>query len=213
MNRGSLVEQRGPQDEIEERFELLVRSVKDYAIFMLDPRGCVVSWNEGAERIKGYPANEILGKSFTTFYPKEAVDSGFPQLELDVASREGRFEDEGWRVRKDGSRFWANVVITALRSPDGQLVGFAKVTRDLTARREAEAQARRLAVEQAAHAEAAARSEELAQLNDRLRKQAAELQVALADTKALATPPSARPRLPPKHIGSSISSLTLLRTT
>jgi two-component system sensor kinase len=116
-------------------------------------------------------------------------------------------------VRKDGSRFWANVVITALRSPDGQLVGFAKVTRDLTARREAEAQARRLAVEQAAHAEAAARSEELAQLNDRLRKQAAELQVALADTKALATPPSARPRLPPKHIGSSISSLTLLRTT
>ena len=184
MNRGSLVEQRGPQDEIEERFELLVRSVKDYAIFMLDPGGCVVSWNEGAERIKGYPANEILGKSFTTFYPKEAVDSGFPQLELDVASREGRFEDEGWRVRKDGSRFWANVVITALRSPDGQLVGFAKVTRDLTARREAEAQARRLAVEQAAHAEAAARSEELAQLNDRLRKQAAELQVALADTKA-----------------------------
>lgn len=183
MNRGSLVEQRGPQDEIEERFELLVRSVKDYAIFMLDPGGCVVSWNEGAERIKGYPANEILGKSFTTFYPREAVDSGFPQLELDVAKREGRFEDEGWRVRKDGSRFWANVIITALRSADGQLVGFAKVTRDLTARREAEAQARRLAVEQAAHAEAAARSEELAQLNHRLREQAAELQVALADTK------------------------------
>jgi PAS domain S-box-containing protein len=151
MNRGS-IEERGAQEELrrsEERFELLVRSVKDYAILMLDPEGRVVSWNEGAERIKGYRANEILGKSFTTFYPKEAVDSSFPQLELDAASREGRFEDEGWRVRKDGSRFWANVIITALRSPDGQLVGFAKVTRDLTARREAEAQARRLAVEQA----------------------------------------------------------------
>jgi PAS domain S-box-containing protein len=186
MNRGS-IEERGPQEELrrsEERFELLVQSVKDYAILMLDPEGCVVSWNEGAERIKGYPANEILGKSFTTFYPKEAVDSGFPQLELDVASREGRFEDEGWRVRKDGSLFWANVIITALRSPDGQLVGFVKVTRDLTARREAEAQARRLAAEQAAFAEAAARSEELAHLNDRLRQQAVELQVALADTKA-----------------------------
>ena len=185
MNRG-LIEEPGAQEEVRrsEEFELLVRSVKDYAILMLDPEGRVVSWNEGAERIKGYPAIEILGKSFTTFYPKEAVDSGFPQLELDVATRDGRFEDEGWRVRKDGSRFWANVIITALRGPDGQLVGFAKVTRDLTARREAEAQARRLAAEQAAHAEAAARSEELARLNDRLRQQAVELQVALADTKA-----------------------------
>ena len=185
MNQG-LIEEPSAQEKLSrsEEFELLVRSVKDYAILMLDPEGRVVSWNEGAERIKGYSAIEILGKSFTTFYPKEAVDSGFPQLELDVATRDGRFEDEGWRVRKDGSRFWANVIITALHGPDGQLVGFAKVTRDLTARREAEAQARRLAAEQAAHAEAAARSEELAQLNGRLRQQAVELQVALADTKA-----------------------------
>jgi PAS domain S-box-containing protein len=103
MNRGS-IDERGREELLrsEERFELFVRSVKDYALFMLDPEGRVVSWNEGAERIKGYPANEILGKSFTTFYPKEAIESGFPQSELEVASREGRFEDEGWRVRKDG---------------------------------------------------------------------------------------------------------------
>ena len=187
MNRGS-IDERGREGLLrsEERFELLVRSVKDYALFMLDPEGRVVSWNEGAERIKGYPANEILGKSFTTFYPKEAIESGFPQSELEVASREGRFEDEGWRVRKDGSLFWANVIITAMRSPDGQLLGFAKVTRDLTVRREAEEQARRLAAEQAAHVEAARRGEELAHLNERLRQQAVELQVALAATKAAA---------------------------
>ena len=116
-------------------------------------------------------------------------------------------------MRKDGSLFWANVIITAMRNPDGQLVGFAKVTRDLTVRREAEKQARRLAAEQAAHVEAARRGEELAHLNDRLRQQAVELQVALAATKALATNPSVPPRPPPKHIGSSISSLMSLRTT
>ena len=165
-------------------FELLVQSVKDYAIFMLDPEGRIVSWNEGAERIKGYAAHEIIGRSLTTFYPQKAVESGFPQHELEIARREGRFEDEGWRVRKDGSRFWANVVITALQGPDGRLEGFAKVTRDLTARREAEEQARRLAAEEAAHAEAATQAEELAQLNDRLQQQAIELEVALAATKA-----------------------------
>src|SRR3984893_13887760 len=185
MNRGSIDERgRGELLRSEQRFELFVRSVKVSPLFMLDPEGRVVSGNEGAERIKGYPANEILGKSFTTFYPKEAVESGFPQSELEVASREGRFEDEGWRVRKDGSLFWANVIITAMRSPDGQLLGFAKVTRDLTVRREAEEQARRRAGEQAANVEAARRGEELAHLNDRLRQQAVELQVALAATKA-----------------------------
>src|SRR5690606_36466939 len=158
---------------------LLVQSVQDYAIFMLDPDGRIVSWNEGAERIKGYAAHEILGRSLTTFYPQEAIESGFPQHELAVARREGRFEDEGWRVRKDGSRFWANVVITALQGPDGRLEGFAKVTRDLTARREAEEQARRLAAEEAAHAEAATQAEELAQLNDRLQQQAIELEISL----------------------------------
>lgn len=171
-----------PPDE--ERFQLLVQSVRDYAILMLDPDGRIVSWNDGAERIKGYTADEVIGRSFAIFYPPEAVAKGFPQHELDVASREGRFEDEDWRVRKDGSRFWANIIITALRDPEGRLLGFAKVTRDLTARREAEEQARRLAAEQAAHAEAAARSEELAQANERLRRQAVELQVALAATKA-----------------------------
>ena len=117
----------------EERFRLLVESVKDYAIFMLDPEGCVLTWNAGAELIKGYTAAEIVGEHFSRFYPPEARD--FPAHELQVAAAEGRFEDEGWRVRKDGSRFWANVVITALYGRDKKLLGFAKVTRDLTERR------------------------------------------------------------------------------
>lgn len=144
-----------------EGFRILVQSVKDYAILTLDPQGHVMSWNEGAERIKGYTAAEILGRPFTQFYPQEAIDSGYPQYELEVAAREGRFEDEGWRIRKDGTRFWANVIMTALHNDAGELIGFAKVTRDLTARRAAEEQARRLAAEEAAHAEAALRSQEL----------------------------------------------------
>jgi PAS domain S-box-containing protein len=168
----------------EERFSLLVQSVRDYGILTLDPEGRVTSWNEGAERIKGYTAGEILGRSFTAFYPEEAVLARFPEHELEVAAREGRFEDEGWRVRKDGSRFWANVIITALRQPGGELLGFAKVTRDLTARREAEEQARRLAAEAAAHAEAARRSEELARLNEQLQDQAAELEEQAAELEA-----------------------------
>ncbi|HWI38772.1 MAG TPA: PAS domain S-box protein [Burkholderiales bacterium] len=121
----------------EERFRLLVESVRDYAIFMLDPQGHVLTWNSGAELIKGYRAEEIIGRHFSQFYPPEA-EKDFPAHELRVASAEGRFEDEGWRVRKDGSRFWANVVITALRDAQGELIGFAKVTRDLTERREHE---------------------------------------------------------------------------
>ena len=127
----------------EERFRLLVETVKDYAIFMLDPRGRVATWNAGAERIKGYRAEQIIGEHFSIFYPPEDVAAGKCEMELEVAAREGRFEDEGWRVRRDGSRMWANVVITALRSPAGALVGFAKVTRDLTERRLAEEEARR----------------------------------------------------------------------
>jgi len=123
----------------EERFRLLVQSVLDYGIFTLDPEGHVTSWNLGAERIKGYAEEEILGRHFSAFYPEEERDR--PAMELRVAARDGRFEDEGWRVHKDGSRFWANVVITALRDESGELVGFAKVTRDLTARREAELRA------------------------------------------------------------------------
>ena len=123
--------------ESEERFRLLVQGVKDYAIFMLDPTGHVVSWNEGAQRIKGYTAAEIIGRHFSTFYPAEDVASGKPKRELEIAVREGKYEEEGWRVRKDGSLFWASVLITAVRAGDGRLVGFAKVTRDLTERRAA----------------------------------------------------------------------------
>jgi PAS domain S-box-containing protein len=133
---------------------LLVASVIDYAIFALDPTGRVASWNEGAERMKGYAAEEIIGRHFSTFYPPEALALDHPAYELEVAEREGRYEEEGWRVRKDGTLFWANVVITALRDEAGQLVGFAKVTRDLTERRAAQEQAiadaRRLAEARAA---------------------------------------------------------------
>jgi PAS domain S-box-containing protein len=155
---------------------LLIDSVIDYAIFVLDPTGHILTWNAGAERLKGWSAEEIIGQSFTNFYPREVAASGWPQRELEFARRDGRFEDEGWRVRKDGSRFWANVVFTALYAPDGRLVGFAKVTRDLTARRESEQRARELAAAEAAHAEAARRSEELERLNDQLQEQAMELE-------------------------------------
>src|SRR5690349_4609266 len=116
-------------------YQLLVESVRDYAIFALDPTGVILSWNAGAERIKGYKAAEIIGRHCSVFYTAEDMAAGKPANELIVAEREGRVEDEGWRIRKDGSRFWANVVITALRDTSGKLVGFAKVTRDLTARR------------------------------------------------------------------------------
>jgi PAS domain S-box-containing protein len=133
----------------EERFRLLVEGVKDYAIFMLDPRGNVVSWNRGAEAITGYRAEEILGRHFSTFYPAADVSGGKPPWELEVALREGQYEEEGWRVRKDGSCFWSSVLITAIRGAGDRLIGFAKVTRDLTERRAAQermiADARRIA--------------------------------------------------------------------
>jgi PAS domain S-box-containing protein len=143
------------QPEAEERFRLLVESVKDYAIFMLDPTGHVSTWNLGAERIKGYTANEIIGKHFSTFYPPADVAEGKCERELEIATREGRFEEEGWRIRKDGSRMWASVTITALFNPDGTLIGFAKVTRDLTERIQTEQRLRELAAETAALAEKA----------------------------------------------------------
>jgi PAS domain S-box-containing protein len=121
---------------------LLLESVKDYAIFMLDPEGRIASWNSGAQRIKGYRAAEVIGRHFSLFYPPAAVAARHPEHELEIAVREGRYEEEGWRVRKDGQLFWANVVITAVREPTtGALRGFAKVTRDLTERRHMEAQA------------------------------------------------------------------------
>lgn len=116
-------------------FKLMAEQVRDYAVILLDPAGRVASWGEGARRLKGYEAEEIIGRHFSVFYPPEAVARGWPQEELARASREGRLEDEGYRIRKDGTRFWANVVITALRDKDGRLVGFSKISRDLTDRR------------------------------------------------------------------------------
>jgi PAS domain S-box-containing protein len=137
-----LSEARSDLSQSEERFRLLVESVSDYAIFLLDPKGYVQSWNSGAERFKGYTAEEIIGKHFSIFYPAEEQARRHPEHELEVATEVGRFEEEGWRIRKDGTRFWANVVITRLKDSTGKLVGFAKVTRDLTRRRAAEEELR-----------------------------------------------------------------------
>ena len=124
-----------PESTTEQRLQLLIEAVTDYGIFMLDPTGHIISWNTGAQKLKGWRREEILGKHFSIFYPPEAVASGWPDEELRRAQARGRIEDEGWRVRKDGTRFWANVVITALFGPMGELSGFAKITRDLTERR------------------------------------------------------------------------------
>jgi PAS domain S-box-containing protein len=126
-----------------ERFRLLIEAITDYAIFMLDPRGTVTSWNPGAQRIKGYTASQIIGQHFSTFYEETDRRAGIPQRALETAARTGKFETEGWRVRKDGTRFWAMVIIDAIRTDDGSLTGFAKITRDLTERRKAEEELRR----------------------------------------------------------------------
>ena len=119
----------------EQHFRLLVENVRDYAIFLLDVAGNVSTWNAGAKLIKGYDADEIIGRHFSVFYPREAVASGWPGQELELALADGRMQDEGWRMRKDGSRFWASVTITALYEADGTHIGFAKITRDLTDQR------------------------------------------------------------------------------
>ena len=129
----------------EERFRLLVESVQDYAIVMLSPAGIITSWNVGAQRMKGYEAEEIIGQHFSRFYLAEDLERGKPKMELDLAAAEGRFVDEGWRRRRDGSRFWASIVITALRDAHGKLIGFSKITRDLSERRLAEEEQRKLA--------------------------------------------------------------------
>ena len=128
--------------QTEQRFRTLIEGVQDYAIFMLDSSGRVTTWNTGAEKLKGYTAEDIIGSHFSRFYPTDAIERGWPDHELRMAEMDGRFEDEGWRLRKDGSRFWASVVITALRDKEGTLIGFSKITRDLTERKQAE---RRLA--------------------------------------------------------------------
>ena len=151
-------------------YRLLVQSVRDYAIFMLDPTGVVVSWNDGAQRIKGYSADDIIGQHFSKFYPPEDLAAGKPTWELEVAVKDGRFEEEGWRLRMDGTPCWANVVITTLRDEHGTVVGFAKVTRDLTERRASQERAiedaRRVA---AAEVSNRAKSEFLAAMSHELR--------------------------------------------
>ena len=160
----------------EERFRLLVESVQDYALLILDTEGRIATWNAGAERIKGYTASEIVGTHFSRFYPAEDVAAGKCEYELEMATRDGRFEDENWRVRKDGSRFWANVVISAIRDRDGVLVGFSKVTRDLTERRRNEEErAARMAAEHASRA----KDEFLAMLGHELRNPLAPIVTAL----------------------------------
>jgi PAS domain S-box-containing protein len=179
-----------------EPYRFLVESVKDYAIFMLDPTGHILTWNVGAERLKGYTAQEILGKHFSLFYPQDSIAAGAAEHDLEVAAVEGRFEDEGWRVRKDGTRFWANVIITALRDKEGRLIGFAKLTRDLTARRQADEQARQLVREQAARAEAEAASRRkdqfLAMLTHELRSPLAPVSTGLAVLREVGQDPRRR---------------------
>jgi PAS domain S-box-containing protein len=140
-----LTEKKAAEEELrasEERFRMLVQSVTDYAIYMLDPKGRVSSWNAGAERFKGYRADEIIGEHFSRFYTEEEREAGVPRIALETAERDGRFEAEGWRVRKDGSRFWASVIIDPIRNDDSELIGFAKVTRDLSEKRDIEEQLR-----------------------------------------------------------------------
>lgn len=137
-----ITERKGAEEALRdsrEQLRLLVDSVKDYAIFMLDASGQVTSWNQGAERIKGYKPDEIIGRHFSCFYPSEDVQSGKPERELRIAAAEGRHEEQGWRMRKDGSRFWADVIITALSDGDGKLRGFSKISRDITERKQSEA--------------------------------------------------------------------------
>jgi len=136
-----LTEKRENEERLrksEQRYRSLIEGVRDYAIFMLDPGGNVMSWNEGAKRLKGYTEREILGKHFSIFYPEETKNSGFPEFELGQAKKTGRFEDEGIRVRKNGTTFYANVIITAIFDSENTLLGYSKITRDLSERREAE---------------------------------------------------------------------------
>ncbi|HEY6562550.1 MAG TPA: PAS domain S-box protein [Polyangiaceae bacterium] len=167
-----LTDRRATEEDLrksEERFRLLIESVSDYAIYMLDPEGRVTTWNVGAERMKGYGAAEIIGRHFSEFFPPEDVQRGKPERELMLARERGRFEDEGWRVAKGGARFWANVVVTPLHDAHGDLLGFTKITRDLTVRREAEATQRRLLEERTARAVAegvASKAEEANRIKD-----------------------------------------------
>jgi PAS domain S-box-containing protein len=168
----------------EERFRLMIEGVKDYAIFLLDAEGKIESWNSGAERIKGYRAEEIIGQHFSRLYPQEAIDRGWPDHELKVARAEGRFEDEGWRMRKDGTQFWANVIITALYDREGNFRGFSKVTRDLTERKRSEDNARQLIQESVARQAAEENARVVHEERERLRVTLASIGDAVIATNA-----------------------------
>jgi PAS domain S-box-containing protein len=177
-----LSERRRTEEELrrsEERFRLLVESVSDYAIYMLDPTGRITTWNLGAERMKGYRPSEIIGQHFERFFPEEDVASGKPSRALAKARALGRFEDEGWRVRRDGSRFWVNAILTALYDSHGTLVGFAKVTQDLTVRREAEEKGRTLLREQTAREVAEREGAKVRASEERYRALSRRLEIVL----------------------------------
>jgi PAS domain S-box-containing protein len=175
----------GDTEHLAGLYQLLIESAVDYAIYLLDTSGYVRSWNPGAERIKGYSAEEIIGRSFSAFFSAEDVRSGEPERVLEAAALAGRFQGEGWRVRKDGSSFWASVALTALHDEGGELIGFAKITRDLTERRAREEQARQLVAETAARAAAERRREEVEELNELLQQQAIELESQTEEAQVL----------------------------
>jgi PAS domain S-box-containing protein len=177
--------------ESEERFRLLIEGVRDYAIYMLNPEGHIASWNAGAERIEGFKADEIIGQHFSLFFTPEDVRSGKPELELKIAAEEGRFEAEGWRVRKDHSRFWANVVLTSVRDESGQLCGFSKVARDVTERNRAEEEIRKLN----------------AGLEQRVSERTAQLEEANQELEAFSYSVSHDLRAPLRHIAAYVEIL------
>jgi formate hydrogenlyase transcriptional activator len=168
--------------ETEQRFSLLVEGVTDYAIYMLDPNGIVTSWNRGAQRIKGYRTEEIVGQHFSRFYTEDDRAANAPQQTLEIAGRDGRYEAEAWRVRKDGSRFLANVVIDALKDEGGQLIGFAKITRDVSERVQA--------------------ARELERLNWELQKRATELEASNKELESFAFSVSHDLRAPLRHVAA-----------
>lgn len=205
-----LTEQRAAEErrfEQEQRFRLIVDSVRDYAICMLDTDGVVATWNPGAARIKGYAPSEIIGRHFRVFYPPEKRDTGYPEAELRTALREGRFEEEDWRVRKDGTKFWASVVLTPVFGSEGRHVGFVKVTRDLTERREAELERVKL---MQAEESVRLRDEFLSVASHELRTPLMALQLQLESAQRVGS--SADPRLDHKldRAGRSVRRLTEL---
>ncbi len=191
MTAAAVPESSAAGTQPEERvdlFRLLVERVQDYAIFALDPDGTILTWNTGAERLKGYRTADIVGSHFSVFYTEDDRQAGKPHRLLATATKSGRVEDDGWRVRQDGTRFWANVLITALRDDNGKLIGFAKVTRDLTQRRAADERAlldaQRIAAEEGARTAAEQRAHELRALTEQLRGQTLELERRTAEAEA-----------------------------